>query len=132
MHNLSNNMSWKAQFASFMNTPNYVKPLANCLFLTPLCDKCLHNTELCFVSWLVTFRVMDDDVFVVRRRDSCVDVGCTSFKMSDILNADELLNGDRRDRGHTAIETLNIALISADLPVPLYEKVHEPNVQAEW
>ena len=75
---------------------------------------------------------MDDDVFVVRRRDSCVDVGCTSFKMSDILNADELLNGDRRDRGHTAIETLNIALISADLPVPLYEKVHEPNVQAEW
>ena len=52
--------------------------------------------------------------------------------MSDILNADELLNGDRCDRGHTAIETLNIALISADLPVPLYERVHEPNVQVEW
>ncbi len=107
-----------------------MKPLANGLFLAPLCDKFLQNTELFFVSWLVTFRVMDGKVFVVRRCDSCVDIGCACFEMSDILNFVKLLmvNSDRR---YTAREALNIALISDDFPTPDYLRIRELNMQVE-
>lgn len=107
-----------------------MKPLANGLFLTPFGDKFLQNTEFFFVPWLVTFRVVDDEVFVVRRCDSCVDVGSACFKMSDILNLVKLLMGNN-DRRYTAREALNITLISDDFPTPDYHRIHELNMQME-
>jgi hypothetical protein len=130
MHNLLDNMNLNDRFASSMNTPNCVKPLANGLFLTPLCDKFLQNTERLFVSWLVTFRVMDDEVFVVRRCDSFVDIGSACFEMLDILNLIKLLMGNN-DRRYTAREALNITLISDDFPTPDYHRIHELNMQME-
>ena len=107
-----------------------MKPLANSLFLTPLCHEFLQNKVLFFVSWLVTFRVMDDEVFVVRRCDSCVDVGSACFEMSDILNLVKLLMGNSHRR-YTAREALNITLISDDFPTPDYHRIHELNMQME-
>jgi len=102
-----------------------MKPLANGFFLTPLSDKFLQNTELFFVSWLATFRVMDGEVFVVRRHDSCFDIGCACFEMSDILHLVRLLIGNSDRRRYTAREVLNIALISDDFPTPDYYRIYE-------
>ena len=60
---------------------------------------------------------MDNQMFVVGRNDSFVDIDRARFIVSDVLDAVEQLiyNGSR---GYTVREALNIALISDDFPVP--------------
>jgi hypothetical protein len=107
--------------------------VSNGLHLTPLRDESLQNTELVIIPWPVTFRIVDDEMLVVRRGYSFVYIGRALFVMLDILNAiwdaEQWHDGER---GHTARDALNIALISDDFPTPDYERAHEPNVQAEW
>ena len=41
-----------------------MKPVCDELFLIPFCDKSLQNAELLIIPWPITFRIMDDDIFV--------------------------------------------------------------------
>ena len=52
-------MSWGDELATFVRSPNCVKPLSDSLLLTPLRDKFLQATEI-LISWLVTVSVMED------------------------------------------------------------------------
>ncbi len=54
------------EFVSFICAPNRVKPLGDGILLTPLRDKSLQGAELLFVSWLITFGIMYDQMFIVR------------------------------------------------------------------
>ena len=64
-----------------------MKPVSDRLILTPLCDKSLQNTEILIIHWPIIFGIMDDEMFVVRRRYSFVYIGCANWVMLVILNA---------------------------------------------
>ena len=48
-----------------MRVPDCVKPLTGSLLTTSLSDKFLQNTEVLLVPRPVTFRIVDDQIFIV-------------------------------------------------------------------
>ena len=65
MHNLWNVVSSGHHFASSISAPYCMKSVSNGIHLAPLEDKFLQGMELFLVSWLVTFRIVEDKMFVV-------------------------------------------------------------------
>ena len=63
-----------------------MKPVCNMLLLTPFSDKSLQNAEFCVILWHVTFGIVDDEMFIVKRGYSFVYIGSASLVMLDILN----------------------------------------------
>lgn len=51
-----------------------MKLLGNIPLLTPLCDELLQDLEFLNVPWLVTLRIMKNEVFVVFRDDPFVNI----------------------------------------------------------
>ena len=64
-----------------------MNPVSNRPHLTPLFDKSLQNTELHITPWPVTFRIVDDEMPIMKRGDSFVNIDRASLVMLDILNA---------------------------------------------
>ncbi|SRR6266550_2415663 len=94
-----------------------MEPLSNGLPLASFCDESLQDTKFFYVPWLVTLRIMKDQMFVVRRCNSFVDVSRTSSVVLDILDSGEQRK-DTRYKDYTAREVLKIALIRDDFPIP--------------
>ena len=65
-----------------------MNPISDRLFLTPLCDKSLQNTEILIVAWPIIFRIMDDEMFVMKRGYSFVYIGRGDLMMFELVILD--------------------------------------------
>lgn len=97
-----------------------MESVSNGPHLTPLSDELFQDTELLFVLRLIALRIMNNQMFVVFRGDSFVDVGAGFMRY--VLEAVERSEMNISIRNCiTARDALKMALMSDDFPTPDYE-----------
>ena len=65
IHNLLHHMNSNIASTSPIGAPDCMKFLTTATFLAPLFDKFLQSMKFLPVVWLITFRLMDDEMFVM-------------------------------------------------------------------